>query len=359
MYSYDYENRLTSAVEKCSGGSTLEQVTYTYDALGRQIGVDTNGTQRWTVFTGSSADANPYADYTGAGALSMRYLYGLAVDQILARTDPSAYTAWYLTDQLGSVWNVVSWSGTVLDAITYDAYGNILNETSPSNGDRFKFAGMQYDEATGLYYDHARYYDPNTGRFVSQDPKGFAAGDTNLYRYVGNSPTIRIDPSGLKWVWPWDPRANWSDWRIGQAIGTFSPLNGTISSGLTGEVYLGFSHIQVGFEFAAGLSAQEGLSAGAVVTGGMQAGLGLGLGGGATVTLTNASSVSDLGGSSGYAGLSTPFGGGDIIVGSNYGGGTISLGPQMPVAGIHLGDLYSYVVRVFSCEIAIFAGFPL
>ena len=47
-----------------------------------------------------------------------------------------------------------------------------------------------------LYHDHARYYDAVIGRFVSQDPMGFAAGDTNLYRYVGNAPTIRTDPSG-------------------------------------------------------------------------------------------------------------------------------------------------------------------
>ena len=196
-YSYDYENRMTAAVEKSSGGTILAQVTYTYDALSRQIGVDTNGTQRWTVYNGSSTDANPYADYTGSGSLSMRYLYGLAVDQILARTDPNANTAWYLTDELGSVWNVVSSSGTVLDAITYDAYGNILSESSPSSGDRFKFAGMEYDATTGLYYDRARYYDPNTGRFVSQDPKGFAAGDTNLYRYVENQSTVMVDKTGL------------------------------------------------------------------------------------------------------------------------------------------------------------------
>ncbi len=217
-YSYDYENRLTGAVEKSSGGATLEQVTYTYDALGRQIVVDTNSTLRRTVYTGSSADANPYADYTGSGALSMRYLYGLAVDQILARTDPNANTAWYLTDQLGSVWNVVSSSGTVLDAITYDAYGNILSETSSSSGDRFKFAGMQYDSTTGLYYDHARYYDPNTGRFVSQDPKGFAAGDTNLYRYVSNSPTVLTDPSGR---------------------GFWSGLAGAVAGGVAGGIAVG------------------------------------------------------------------------------------------------------------------------
>ena len=51
-YTYDYENRMTVAVEKNSGGTTLAQVSYTYDALGRQIGVDTNGTRRWTVFNG-------------------------------------------------------------------------------------------------------------------------------------------------------------------------------------------------------------------------------------------------------------------------------------------------------------------
>jgi RHS repeat-associated protein len=46
----------------------------------------------------------------------------------------------------------------------------VLSESSPSNGDRFKFAGMQYDSATGLYFDNARYYDPRSGRFTSHDP---------------------------------------------------------------------------------------------------------------------------------------------------------------------------------------------
>jgi RHS repeat-associated protein len=55
---------------------------------------------------------------------------------------------------------------------------------------------MEYDSVTGLYYDHARYYDAAIGRFTSQDPKRFAAGDTNLYRYVGNDPANRVDSSG-------------------------------------------------------------------------------------------------------------------------------------------------------------------
>src|SRR5205085_3754204 len=43
----------------------------------------------------------------------------------------------------------------------------------------------------------ARYYDSQTGRWTSEDPLGFAAGDGNLYRYVGNDPTVRTDPTGM------------------------------------------------------------------------------------------------------------------------------------------------------------------
>ncbi len=51
--------------------------------------------------------------------------------------------------------------------------------------------------ATGLYYYRARYYDPETGRFVSPDPIGWAAGQTNGYAYVGGDPIGYVDPDGL------------------------------------------------------------------------------------------------------------------------------------------------------------------
>jgi RHS repeat-associated protein len=84
----------------------------------------------------------------------------------------------------------------VLDAITYDSYGNILDETNPENGDRFKYTGREYDPILGMYYYRARYYAPGIGCFVSEDPLGFGGGDTNLYRYGANSPTNFTDPSG-------------------------------------------------------------------------------------------------------------------------------------------------------------------
>ena len=155
-YTYDYRNRLT---EVTTGGTVV--ATYTYNALNQRIGVKDSGTQTWTVYDGKSADANPYADFNGSGSLTERYLFGpgvvngAVVDEILARTSSGGTTAWYLTDKLGSVRDIVDTSGNELDHIVYDSFGNIVTETNAANGDRFKFAGMQYDATTGQYYDHA------------------------------------------------------------------------------------------------------------------------------------------------------------------------------------------------------------
>jgi RHS repeat-associated protein len=69
------------------------------------------------------------------------------------------------------------------------------------NGQRWRVQETAGGITTGLYYHRARYLDPTTGRWTTQDPIGFAAGDANLYRYVGNTPTLLVDPSGLLSVW--------------------------------------------------------------------------------------------------------------------------------------------------------------
>ena len=58
--------------------------------------------------------------------------------------------------------------------------------------------GEQYDASTGLYYDLARYYDPSVGRFISQDPSGYAGGSSNLYEFANNNPQTYVDPTGLE-----------------------------------------------------------------------------------------------------------------------------------------------------------------
>jgi len=142
--------------------------------------------------------ANPYADFDGSGTLSERYLYGPAVDMIMVRLSAEGDIAWYLTDHLGSVRDIADTAGTVIDHIQYDSFGDVLSETNPEAGDRFKFTGREFDSATGLYYYRARYYDAAIGRFISEDPLGFRAGDPNLYRYVNNAPGVGLDPTGTQ-----------------------------------------------------------------------------------------------------------------------------------------------------------------
>ena len=57
----------------------------------------------------------------------------------------------------------------------------------------FTYFGQTYDEATGLYYLRARYYDPTTGRFTQQDP---AEDGYNWYVYGNSNPVMYVDPSG-------------------------------------------------------------------------------------------------------------------------------------------------------------------
>jgi RHS repeat-associated protein len=157
--------------------------------------------QAWTAYDG----ANAYADFDAAGSPTARYLHALGVDELLARTDAAdGRTLWYLKDVRGSTRLLADLALPALldlvDAIAYDAYGNVLSETAPALGGRFKYTGREYDAATGLYDYRNRWYDPRAGVFVEQDPLGFAAGDANLSRYVGNAPTIYVDPLGLKEV---------------------------------------------------------------------------------------------------------------------------------------------------------------
>jgi RHS repeat-associated protein len=196
-YTYDYRDRLTNVT---TGGTVV--ATYTYDSLDRRIGIKDNGTQTWTVYDGKSTYAHAYADFNGSGNLAGRYLYGkgvvngAVVDQLLARTSSGSSTAWYMTDNVGTIRDIVDPSGNELDHIVYGSFGNIVSQTNSANADRFLFAGMQFDLATGLYYDHSRSYMSATGTFARPDTAGFAAGDSNLYRYVGNNPMGRTDPTG-------------------------------------------------------------------------------------------------------------------------------------------------------------------
>lgn len=88
-------------------------------------------------------------------------------------------------------------TATIENHIVYNSFGEIIGQSDPSEAFRFGFTGREYDADVELYQYRARWFDPATGRFISEDPLSFNAGDPNLYRYVGNNPLTLIDPSGL------------------------------------------------------------------------------------------------------------------------------------------------------------------
>ena len=194
-YSWDHRNRLIEVKQEDNHANVLNDEKFTYDVNNNRIAVSLNGTtQLYTVFDG----ANPYMDFNGSGTLTQRYLTNPnALSQFYGQVSASGTTQWFLTDNIDSIRQVVSTGGSVLDAITYDPYGNIVNQTNSANAPRFLYTGGAYDLNTGNYQFDARTYSPNDGRFESQDSLSFRAGDTDLYRYGYNNPMIHYDPSGL------------------------------------------------------------------------------------------------------------------------------------------------------------------
>jgi RHS repeat-associated protein len=135
-----------------------------------------------------------------SNVVAARYLYGEGVDQVQGRiveAGPNAGTqGFYATDSLGSVRDIVdAATGDVLFHAEYDAFG-AATEYGAGYGDTLKFTAREFDADTGLQYNRARWYDNSVGRWLSEDPIGFAAGDHNLYRYVGNFSTGATDPRG-------------------------------------------------------------------------------------------------------------------------------------------------------------------
>ncbi len=147
----------------------------------------------------------------GNGGIADRYLHGPGIDQILAEeqySTPSQQPAaigdllWALADNLGTVRDVIKHDAVrgavvVANHLTYDSFGKVTSETSPSLDFDYGFTGRERDESTGLIYHRARYGDPDTHTWLNPDPIGFRAGDSNLYRVVANGPTNATDPSGL------------------------------------------------------------------------------------------------------------------------------------------------------------------
>jgi RHS repeat-associated protein len=181
---------------KDAGGTVTKTIQYTYDSSDRRISkkIDDTVTERY-VYDGDDIALV----FDGNGTQTHRYLYGIGVDQVLA-SERGGTVVWALSDNQGTVRDVVDGNGTILNHVVYDSFGKVVSQSDASVEFRYGYTGREQDGETGLDYYHARYYDSVNGRFISEDPIGFSARDGNLYRYVFNNSVNYIDPSG-KDVW--------------------------------------------------------------------------------------------------------------------------------------------------------------
>ncbi len=203
-YNYDNNGNLISKTD-VSGTTTfgydeenrLEQITlpigltvnYKYDALGRRIQrtASTGANERYVY---DSADV--LLDLNADWSVATTYLSGSGIDNHLRQTSATTGVSYYLSDHLGSTAGMTDASGNLVETGSYDSFGN----SAGSGRTRYGYTGRERDPDTGLMYYRARWYDPQVGRFISEDPIQFKGGDINLYAYVNNRPLNHVDPSG-------------------------------------------------------------------------------------------------------------------------------------------------------------------
>ena len=204
-FEWDHRNRLTAIVDKDVNESEQQRVSFIYDALNRRITktVLLGSEEVVTYFIYDREDIiMDFFDADGPGGtdsvLHARYLHGPLIDQVLAQEDDIGGVHWLLRDRLGTVKNIIDSNGVVLDFLVHESFGNVISGGESSMNLRYGYTGREYDSEVDLYYYRSRFYDSNNGRFLSEDPVGFSAGDTNLYAYVRNAPVNFVDPSGLQ-----------------------------------------------------------------------------------------------------------------------------------------------------------------
>jgi RHS repeat-associated protein len=120
-------------------------------------------------------------------------LTGPALTTKIRQKGSTSNTTYYFSqDHLGSTTALTGTTGKLVERINYDSYGNSTGSTRT----RYGFTGRERDQVTAMLYYRARFYDPQLGRFITEDPVGFAGG-RNWYAYVSNDPANLTDPAGL------------------------------------------------------------------------------------------------------------------------------------------------------------------
>ncbi len=134
------------------------------------------------------------AEADGQGNIQKEYVYlaGQPFAQIIG-----SHIYYYHNSHLGTPEIMTDAAQNIVWQASYTPFGKATIEVNTIDNN-IRFPGQYYDEESGLHYNYYRYYDPETGRYITSDPIGLGGG-LNTYTYVGGNPINRVDPLGLIW----------------------------------------------------------------------------------------------------------------------------------------------------------------
>jgi RHS repeat-associated protein len=201
QYRYDLLNRLTEVL-RYQDGNLVTVARYGYDINSLRIyKEDGEGKTTRYVYDATGNRLETHSDETSSYYIfrGLRHVARRIVDNA-SQTEVRHY---YGTDHLGSTVLVTGDAGEVLWSGETNPFGDsVSGEGIVGESERIKYTGKDFDEDAGLYYFNARWYDPGTGRFITEDP---ARDGISWYAYVANNPLRYVDPSGLRRVEDGDP----------------------------------------------------------------------------------------------------------------------------------------------------------
>ncbi len=206
-FTYDLDgNLLNDGIHTYSWSTrghlaAVDGVGILYDGTGRRI---QNGSGTRYVYDHDSV----VQEITPTG-VSATFLSGLTPDEVYGKIDASGVQT-FLSDALGSTLALMDATGTVETQYTYEPFGRTTS-SGPASPNEIQFTGREND-STGLYYYRARYYSPDVGSFISEDPTRVDNG-INSYAYADGDPVGRRDPLGLGTICTWAGDTPWLSWR--------------------------------------------------------------------------------------------------------------------------------------------------